>query len=486
MGEEIKDTKNKLNNLKKETGEIVKGRDDLIDSIVLALASNEHILIIGPPGEGKSMCAELITKSTGLKYFSQQLHQETRIRDIVGIFNPLAFSKPEMFVQKEDFNGSSEKMTELYEHLLMKSDIWDANVIFFDEIMRARSEFVDFMLEIMQERRISKTILPTKDVPVVSIIATTNPLDEQYNTERLDMAIKDRFFSIIDMNPLIEEDEPATREVIDQKENSFENVLENVDISTEELKEFKEQAKEEVDYQTEIIFWIFKKMKEEGFSFSARFQKKFRKVLQVNALLNDREEVEADDLFDVSYTMLPNRFKGLDEDTIRDVVDSAVVNVEYAPLIEELNELSEVGKDMEFIQKGLTLINKADQQYPEMPSKIQEELNEQENKVKEKIRENFDKVEPLLIEKLDSEKFADVRKEFIEKFTVRTEMLSERDRENVRDIINRFKKTCKVEKKEDSETGSTRYIIKPKLDNPKSFKEAETLGNKLEDYLQMF
>lgn len=480
------DTAEKLTKIKTEAKKIIKGRDDLLDAVILGLASNEHILIKGTTGEAKSMCAEIVAEATGLDFYHQQLHQETRIRDIVGVFNPFPFSKPELFVDEEEIRKNPDKVSELYKHLLMKTDIWNSNIIFFDEIMRARTEFVDFLLEIMQERRISKTILPTEDVPLISVIATTNPLNEDYNTERLDAAIKDRFYSIIDLKPLIEKDQSASRKVIELNQDDIDRVIDNIDITPQELRGFRGEALDKVDYDSFVILSIFKHMKDEGHSFSSRFQRKFRQITQVNALLNGRDKVKNQDIFDVSDLMFSNRFGGLDDHTINEIIDSALIDSEYSQLIDELDKLDKIGNDEKYIDKAIEIMSETDQKYPELPEQVRNMLSEKEDKLKEKMRNNLDELDPDLLGEVDGEKFADIRREFVERNTVRTQILSEREKNDVRKIIQNVNGTCRVIEREDDESGKVYYIVKPKITEPDTFKEAKQLRKRLEDYLPMF
>ncbi|MHA1827107.1 MAG: AAA family ATPase, partial [Candidatus Heimdallarchaeaceae archaeon] len=192
--------------LKDELRRHVKGREDLIDTVILALCSNEHVLIIGKHGEAKSFLVHKLAQITSLQVHYQQVHNELTLKEVVGLLDPLSY-------QQGKLN-------------LLKTRFWSANILFFDEFLRGRSEFLDFLLEVMIERKCSKTVLGEVQLPqLISVIATSNPLTEEYNTERLDLAMKDRFSFIVNVDHLIENE--ANREVI-------KSILEDNELETRE------------------------------------------------------------------------------------------------------------------------------------------------------------------------------------------------------------------------------------------------------------
>ncbi|HHE65771.1 MAG TPA: MoxR family ATPase, partial [Bacteroidetes bacterium] len=229
-----KTTIKKLEQLKKELKKVVKGRDKLIDALVLGIASNQHVLLIGKHGEAKSYLVENLAKATGLNYFASQIHQETIVKDIVGLLNPVKYREGEIDILKTKF--------------------WNSEILFFDEFLRGRSEFLDFLLEVMVERKTSKTLLGETKLPVISVIATSNPLTEEYNTERMDLALKDRFFAIISIDHLIA-DEANANTIHDILLNNATEV-ENVGLTRDELISFSEEAKK-VDIDIDAVIEIF-------------------------------------------------------------------------------------------------------------------------------------------------------------------------------------------------------------------------------------
>lgn len=68
-------------------------------------------------------------------------------------------------------------------------EVDEAEVIFFDELNRADSRTLNAVFEIIQFKSINGEALPK----LKAVVAAVNPVSEQYDTERLDLALEDRF-----------------------------------------------------------------------------------------------------------------------------------------------------------------------------------------------------------------------------------------------------------------------------------------------------
>lgn len=455
----------KLNLLKAELKKVVFGRDKIIDSLVLALASNEHILIVGKHGEAKSYSVNKLNQITDLNSYSIQLHRETTLKDIVGLINPSDFQKGKLD--------------------LIKTKFWKANVLFCDEFLRARSEFLDFLLEVMVERKTTKTILGETDLPIISVIATTNPLTEEYNTERLDLALKDRFFAIIDLKHMVEDN--RADDIKKVLNDGTEETLKKVALTPQELIDIKKEARK-IKVEDGIIVDLFLKLKEDNFPFSTRTIKLFKHVLQTYTMINGKDKVSNDEFFTVAKLMFANRYENLTDEKIEETVDDCLIFLEHKETIKTIDGLNKMLKDAEgegddkkidvFIEKSVELIHDTKEDYPNYPKRLKDKLTELTKSLKKVMLENPDKINNKVLEKLDTERFKDVFETFIDSKTVETKYMTKGQLKDVHNIVKNIK-NCVVEEKKTEDY--TKYIISPKVDNKKSFIELASVEKQLSD-----
>lgn len=456
----VKETIKKLETIKGELKKVIIGRDDIIDSLILGLASNEHILIIGKHGEAKSYSINKLNDMTDLNSFSIQLHRETTLKDIVGMINPKEFQEGKLD--------------------LIKTKFWNANILFCDEFLRARSEFLDFLLEVMIERKSTKTVLGEVELPIISVIATTNPLTEEYNTERLDLALKDRFYAIINLNHLIEEDRGEEIKKILTETNDIK--LTRVNLNPKELIELKRYAINNVKVESDVIVDLFLKLKEKQFNFSTRTIKLFKHILQVSALLKGKGRVDNEEFLNVGKLMLKNRYVKLNDIEIENIIDEVLIYLEHKETIIELykiNALSDDKNKMElFIEKSIDVIEEHREEFATLPKRLQDKITDVTKKVKRAMLENPERVNEKILQKLDTERFKDVYETFLEGRTIQTRFLTRGQVKEAHKIIKNIKYCVVSEKKTED---YIKYIIRPKIDNLKSFKEIETAEKELLD-----
>jgi MoxR-like ATPase len=446
----------KLEQIKAELKKAVTGRDEIIDAVVLALAANEHILIEGKHGEGKSYAINKLNEITGLKSFSIQLHRETTIKDIVGMINPVEFQKGKLD--------------------LIKTKFWDANILFCDEFLRARSEFLDFLLEVMVERRTTKTVLGEVKLPIISVIATTNPLTDEYNTERLDLALKDRFFSIVRLNHMIENTQGVEHiaEILNHMRNGE---VGKVELNAEELTAIPKFANA-VKTDDAMIVSLFTRLQEGGFSFSTRTIKLYKKIVQVDSFLKGKEKAEEEDYAHIAKLMLSNRYDKLTNEKIEGILDDVLTLLSHKELIEEIAKTEQIADEKLFIEKAIEIMDKTKEEYNEYPKKMQDKINALSGRVKQLALSNLDNIDHKLLAKLDTERFKAVFEMFVENWTIQTKYMAKGQLKPVHNIVKSIKH-CKVEEKETE--NFTKYIIRPDISKPASIAEIKAIKQLLSD-----
>jgi len=159
-----------IQKLKNELNKVIVGQEYMIDSLLIGLLTNGHILLEGVPGLAKTLTIKSLASAVEAKFSRIQFTPDLLPADVTGtlIYNQ---SKNEFSVRKGPIF---------------------ANFILADEINRAPAKVQSALLEAMQEKQVTigdeTFALPNPFL----VLATQNPL-EQEGTYTLPEAQADRF-----------------------------------------------------------------------------------------------------------------------------------------------------------------------------------------------------------------------------------------------------------------------------------------------------
>ena len=153
-----------------ELAKVVVGQKKLIDSLLIGLLTEGHILIEGVPGLAKTLAVKSLASIISSKFSRIQFTPDLLPADIIGtmIFNQ----------QQAEF---SIKLGPIF-----------ANFILADEINRAPAKVQSALLEAMQEKQVTIADKTFQLPDPFFVLATQNPL-EQEGTYPLSEAQTDRF-----------------------------------------------------------------------------------------------------------------------------------------------------------------------------------------------------------------------------------------------------------------------------------------------------
>lgn len=183
-----------LDDLRKETSQIVVGQKNMIDKLLIGLLADGHILLEGLPGLAKTLAVNTLSSAVSASFQRIQFTPDLLPSDIVGtmIYNP-----------------SSNQFT------VQKGPIF-ANFILADEINRAPAKVQSALLEAMQEKQVTigkETFMLEKPFLV---LATQNPIDQE-GTYPLPEAQTDRFMLKIKIDyPKMEEERLIMQRSLDK------------------------------------------------------------------------------------------------------------------------------------------------------------------------------------------------------------------------------------------------------------------------------
>lgn len=153
-----------------EMDKVLVGQKLLVESLLIGLLSNGHILLEGVPGLAKTLAIKTLANMIDAKYHRIQFTPDLLPADVVGTM---------IYSQKSE------------EFQVKKGPIF-ANFILADEINRAPAKVQAALLEAMQERQVTLGDHTYKLEEPFLVMATQNPI-EQEGTYPLPEAQVDRF-----------------------------------------------------------------------------------------------------------------------------------------------------------------------------------------------------------------------------------------------------------------------------------------------------
>ncbi|HIU54616.1 MAG TPA: AAA family ATPase [Candidatus Gallibacteroides avistercoris] len=188
--------------------QVIVGQKHLVDSLLIGLLSDGHILLEGVPGLAKTLAIKTLASLIDAKYSRIQFTPDLLPADVVGT---MVYSQ-----KKEEFQ-------------VKKGPVF-ANFVLADEINRAPAKVQSALLEAMQERQVTIGEETYKlDEPFL-VMATQNPI-EQEGTYPLPEAQVDRFMmKVIIGYPKKEEEKLIIRQNIMGKRPAITPVLKAEEI----------------------------------------------------------------------------------------------------------------------------------------------------------------------------------------------------------------------------------------------------------------
>jgi len=173
-----------------EMNKVIVGQKQLIESMLIGLLSNGHILLEGVPGLAKTLAITTLSKTIDASFSRVQFTPDLLPADVIGTL---------IYSQKNE------------EFVVKKGPIF-ANFILADEINRAPAKVQSALLEAMQERQITIGSQTYKLEEPFLVMATQNPI-EQEGTYPLPEAQVDRFMlKVVLTYPKKEEEQLIIRE----------------------------------------------------------------------------------------------------------------------------------------------------------------------------------------------------------------------------------------------------------------------------------
>lgn len=304
----IEDISIKLKEAKESIGKVVVGQVTVVESVLIAMLCDGHILMEGAPGLAKTLLVRALGKVFDLEFSRVQFTPDLMPSDITGV----------SIYQPSD---GTFKFT--------KGPIF-TNLMLADEINRAPPKTQAAMLEAMQEKQVSvenKVYMLPKPFLV---LATQNPI-EQEGTYPLPEAQVDRFmFKILVDYPSQDEEVEIVRRFTSGTDPY--DILETIKpvITTDEILAIQRLVREKISLSEELMRYIVRlssttrESEEVTLGASPRASLWLAIGSKAHALFNGRTYCNPGDIQRVARDVLRHRvtvspeweFEGLNSDAI--------------------------------------------------------------------------------------------------------------------------------------------------------------------------
>ena len=233
LNEKIKKESSFVDVVNLEMGKVIIGQKHLIDSLLIGLLSDGHLLLEGVPGLAKTLAITTMSQIVRAKFSRIQFTPDLLPADLIGTM---------IYSQKKE------------EFIVKKGPVF-ANFILADEINRSPAKVQSALLEAMQEKQVTIGS-ETYDLPAPFLVmATQNPI-EQEGTYPLPEAQMDRFMLKVVLDyPKKEEEMLIVRENLQSEFPSARAAIDPKDIlkAREVVKEVYMDEKIE-NYILDIVF----------------------------------------------------------------------------------------------------------------------------------------------------------------------------------------------------------------------------------------
>ena len=146
-----------VDTLRTEMGKVIIGQSHLVDTLLIGLLSNGHILLEGVPGLAKTLAITTLAKAVDAAFSRIQFTPDLLPADLIGTL---------IYSQKNE------------EFVVKKGPVF-ANFVLADEINRSPAKVQSALLEAMQERQVT---IGDNTYPLPQpflVLATQNPLEQE-------------------------------------------------------------------------------------------------------------------------------------------------------------------------------------------------------------------------------------------------------------------------------------------------------------------
>ena len=294
LNERIERQSSFVTNLTAGMDQIIVGQKHLVESLLIGLLSDGHVLLEGVPGLAKTLAIKTLASLIDAEYSRVQFTPDLLPADVIGTM---------VYSQKD-------------ETFQVKKGPVFANFVLADEINRAPAKVQSALLEAMQERQVT---IGTETFPLPEpflVLATQNPI-EQEGTYPLPEAQVDRFMlKVVIDYPKMEEEKLIIRQNINGDKFNVKPILKAQEIIEARKVVRQVYLDEKIErYIVDIVFatrypekYDLKELKDMiGFGGSPRASINLALAARTYAFIKRRGYVIPEDVRAVAHDVLRHR-----------------------------------------------------------------------------------------------------------------------------------------------------------------------------------
>ena len=209
LNERIERQSSFVTNLMTGMDQVIVGQRHLVESLLIGLLSDGHVLLEGVPGLAKTLAIKTLAQLIDAKFSRIQFTPDLLPADVTGTM---------IYSQKD-------------EKFMVEQGPVFANFVLADEINRAPAKVQSALLEAMQEREVTIGKQTFKLPQPFLVLATQNPI-EQEGTYPLPEAQVDRFMlKVVIDYPKLDEEKRIIRQNISGERTAVRPVLSTKEIA---------------------------------------------------------------------------------------------------------------------------------------------------------------------------------------------------------------------------------------------------------------
>lgn len=294
LNERIESKSSFVNMITMGMDQVIVGQKHLVESLLIGLLSDGHILLEGVPGLAKTLAIKTLASLIDAKYSRIQFTPDLLPADVIGTM---------IYSQKS-------------EEFQVKQGPVFANFVLTDEINRAPAKVQSALLEAMQERQVTISENTYRLPSPFLVMATQNPI-EQEGTYPLPEAQVDRFMlKVVIDYPKLEEEKLIIRQNINGEKFNVKPILKAEEIIEARKVVRQVYLDEKIErYIVDIVFatrfpekYDLKELKDMiGFGGSPRASINLALAARTYAFIKRRGYVIPEDVRAVAHDVLRHR-----------------------------------------------------------------------------------------------------------------------------------------------------------------------------------
>lgn len=227
----VRDVQKHAAALKENISKVIKGKEDVVDNVIMCFLAGGHLLIEDLPGVGKTTLAYSLAKSLDCEFSRIQFTSDLLPSDVIGVS-----------IYDERSRDFSFKKGPIF-----------SNIVLADEINRTTPKTQSSLLEVMDRGKVSVDGNTHEVGNPFMVIATQNPVDYE-GTFPLPDSQMDRFFMRLHMGY---PDFESEIEILSAREHSYDNIRLETAMTPEETKACQEKVRD-VFVEDTVLHYLVK------------------------------------------------------------------------------------------------------------------------------------------------------------------------------------------------------------------------------------